>query len=244
MKHGAGWGLIAATCLGFALACSPTPDVATPYALIQQGAFQDSAVASSTPASTVAPLRSSSVDDRFSEPAFDTWLEQDNARRGLFARFTTFLETRGVVSVVAPFELWRTASSAASCGAEAFVVPDEALWPNVVATLQYVRDVVQPTIGDVEVVSAFRDEALNRCARGAPRSAHRLFYAVDVIPLDPQITRATLIESLCRLHAERGAAFGVGQGFYSGTRFHVDTMRFRRWGPDGTSATSPCAEYD
>ena len=44
------------------------------------------------------------------------------------------------------------------------------------------------------------------------------------------------------MHSAHGAATDVGLGFYSFTRFHIDTRGFRRWGsagPDGNE--SPCA---
>ncbi|MGE3867179.1 MAG: D-Ala-D-Ala carboxypeptidase family metallohydrolase, partial [Hyphomonadaceae bacterium] len=85
----------------------------------------------------------------------------------------------------------------------------------------------------------YRDDALNACAGGARRSAHRAFYAADLIPVQT-IEKATLARALCAAHARLGAAGGIGLGFYSGMRFHVDAKGLRTWGVDGRSASSPC----
>lgn len=177
-------------------------------------------------------------------PAFEQWLDREPARRASFAAFEAFLAANEVGDVVPAFELWRTATSAERCGADAFVVPERAHWDNVVPTLRFVRDFVEPTIGQVEVASAYRNEQLNACAGGSPGSAHRRYYALDLVPLDSAVTREALIHDLCRVHANAGAAHHVGLGFYTRTRFHVDTMRFRRWGADGRAASSPCLVED
>ena len=49
-----------------------------------------------------------------------------------------------------------------------------------------------------------------------------------------------MIRNVCGAHRRRGQAYQAGLGFYSGLRFHVDSSGYRRWGPDGSSATSPC----
>ncbi len=56
-----------------------------------------------------------------------------------------------------------------------------------------------PVVGPVEAVSGFRNEGLNKCSGGAPESAHRHFYALDLVP-QRAIGRAGLIRSLCRIH--------------------------------------------
>ena len=90
-----------------------------------------------------------------------------------------------------------------------------------------------------EAVSGFRDEALNHCSGGAKESAHRHFFALDLMPLG-DISRPGLMRSICKIHDLRGEEDHIGLGFYTGTRFHVDSKGFRRWGADGKGATSPC----
>src|SRR3569833_460604 len=145
----------------------------------------------------------------------------------------------GVDEVVPTWELVRTASMWRECDGPRFAVAPPSEWPHIATTLSFVRNHVEPVIGPVEVVSGFRDETLNKCAHGAPKSAHREFYAIDMVPL-AEVSRAGLMRSLCRIHDLRGEQYNIGLGFYSGTRFRIDSQRFRRWGADGKGATSPC----
>lgn len=180
------------------------------------------------------------TEERFSEASFQTWAGVARERATAFTEFQTFLTEHNVGAVVPAFQLWRTSSSSVRCNREAFAIPDRAYWRNVVRTLEYIRDHVEPAIGEIEVASGYRDTELNACSGGRPGSAHRRYFALDLWPMDAALTRETLIERMCGLHAEHGRDYAVGLGFYSRTRFHVDSMRFRRWGPDGTGATSPC----
>jgi hypothetical protein len=105
-----------------------------------------------------------------------------------------------------------------------------------VQTLRYVRDYVVPEVGPVEAVSVYRNPSLNKCAGGAPESAHKLDSAIDMVPLTP-IDRVTLMRKLCGGHSEHGAAYNAGLGFYAYLRFHVDSTKFRRWNMDPAVAS-------
>jgi len=109
--------------------------------------------------------------------------------------------------------------------------------------LQFVRDDVIPSVGEVETLSAYRNGDLNACSNGAPKSAHREFFALDLTPVNKALDRTAMISSVCKAHAHDGQAYSVGLGFYSGRRFHVDSSGFRRWGANGKGATSPCINY-
>jgi hypothetical protein len=85
--------------------------------------------------------------------------------------------------------LWLTDQIRPECALEPFVLPPEAEWTNIVAALRYIRDYVVPAIGPVTVSSGYRDPAFNDCIQGAPRSAHRGFHALDLVPADPHVTR-------------------------------------------------------
>ena len=183
---------------------------------------------------------SSEPPGRFSERAFKLWMQTDPARIAEFQAFHDFLLDNQVADVVPYYELWRTSTSSAQCRSDAFDVPDRQYWPHIVGTLRFIRDEVEPVIGQVEAVSGYRNETLNRCSGGASKSAHRTYYALDLVPVDKTVTRETLIRKLCAVHATKGQAYAIGLGFYSATRFHIDSMRYRRWGPDGTGKTSPC----
>jgi len=96
-------------------------------------------------------------------------------------------------------------------------------------------------VGEVEALSVYRNAQLNACSNGAPASAHRMFFALDLTPVSEDVTRGAMIRSICAAHNRNGRGYDTGLGFYSGLRFHVDSSGFRRWGPDGRGATSPCA---
>jgi hypothetical protein len=177
------------------------------------------------------------VNDR---AAFDRWLSVDPSRSQSFARFEAMLVSEGVADVVPSYELWLTDQIDQKCVVEPFVEPPEEVWQRIVPSLRFIRDHVERAIGDVRVVSAYRDEAFNTCVRGAPRSAHREYYALDLAPVDRAIGRAALIQTLCPIHNDQGAAAQIGLGIYSGQRFHIDARGFRGWGVDYHRATFPC----
>ena len=174
---------------------------------------------------------------------FQAWLRRAPANSAGLAAFRDRLAVEGVQSVVPMWQLVRTSSSWRQCGAEPFEVPPADKWERIVKTLQFVRDEVVPGVGEVEVLSAYRNEKLNACSDGAPKSAHRQFFALDVTPVNKAVARADMIRSVCIAHARDGDAYDTGLGFYTGRRFHVDSSGFRKWGPNGRGATSPCATY-
>ena len=174
---------------------------------------------------------------------FRAWLAASPAHRAELAAFERRLAASGVEDVVPLWQLVRTSSSWSGCGAEPFEVAPADKWDNIVETLEFVRDQVVPAIGRVEALSAYRNEALNACSAGAPRSAHRHFFALDLTPVDASVSRERMISTICRAHARAGREHQTGLGFYSGKRFHVDSKGFRKWGPDGSGATSPCGRY-
>jgi hypothetical protein len=122
-------------------------------------------------------------------------------------------------------------------------VPPADKWGRIVKTLKFVRDDVIPAVGKVETLSAYRNEGLNACSDGAARSAHREFFALDLTPVNKAVERSAMIRSVCAAHARDGAAYDAGLGFYTGRRFHVDSSGFRKWGPNGKGATSPCVTH-
>lgn len=167
------------------------------------------------------------------------WLAREPAARAQVLSFKTYLQMEKVENVVPTWQLVRTASMWRNCSGPRFEVAPVAEWQHISQTLGYVKKHVQPVIGEVEAVSGYRNEGLNQCSGGAKASAHRHFYALDLVPVRP-VSRGSMVRSLCAIHDFRGAEYDVGLGFYSGNRFHVDSKGFRRWGPDGRGATSPC----
>jgi len=176
-----------------------------------------------------------------SQADYNAWLARSPANREAVRAFRSYLDAQGLVEVIPVWQLIRTSSSWRQCGAERFEVAPQDKWSNIVTTLRFVRDEVEPAVGKVEALSVYRNEGLNRCSNGAPASAHRLFFAVDLTPVSPTVTRAGMIGRVCAAHRSHGSAYNAGLGFYSGLRFHVDSHGFRKWGSDGRGASSPCA---
>ena len=174
------------------------------------------------------------------EPGYRSWYMASPRHQIGVTSFNAYLTQYEVSGIVPTWQLLRTASSWQRCGAQPFEVPPIANWPHIVQTLRYLREHVIPVVGPVEPVSAYRNPMLNVCAGGAPESAHRHFLAVDLVPLRP-IARETMMRDLCAAHARRGDNYHVGLGFYAFHRFHIDSMKFRKWGVNGTPEASPCA---
>ncbi len=175
-----------------------------------------------------------------SEAAFKRWLAASSDRAPAFARFEAMLRDEGVEGVVPNRELWLTDRLAPECVVEPFVMPPEEQWPNILPALRFIRDHVKPAIGEVTVASGYRDPEFNECVGGAPRSAHRGFHALDLLPVNRAVSRERLIEVLCPIHAREGRAKHIGMGIYRARRFHIDGLRYRGWGEDYHAATFPC----
>jgi hypothetical protein len=169
------------------------------------------------------------------------WLAKDPGARAEVLSFKSYLEAAGVEDVLPTWQMVRTASMWRECSGPRFEVAPMGEWVHIATTLKFVKAHVEPVIGNVEAVSGFRNEELNQCAGGAKASAHRHFYALDLVPVNDDLSRAGMIRSICKIHEFRGEQYGIGLGFYTGNRFHVDSKGFRRWGADGKGATSPCA---
>lgn len=173
------------------------------------------------------------------EPGYRSWYLALPSRAAQVSAFNQYLSNWQVGGIVPTWQLLRTASQWQRCAGQPFEVPQTSEWPNVVQTLRYIRDYVVPAVGPVEPVSAYRNPLLNACAGGVPGSAHQHFQAVDLVPLRPT-TREQLMETMCAAHMRRGSPYQVGLGFYAFLRFHVDSMRFRKWGMGEAAESSPC----
>jgi len=165
------------------------------------------------------------------EPGYRSWYLAAPWRAGQVKAFNDYLASAGVSGVVPTWQLLRTATAWQECGQQPFEIPPSDEWPHMVETLRYVRDHVIPAVGPVEPVSVYRNPVLNKCAGGAPESAHKLDSAIDMVPLKP-IDRVTLMRTLCGIHTEYGAPYNAGLGFYAYLRFHVDSTKYRRWNMD------------
>ena len=178
-----------------------------------------------------------------SKADYYAWLARSPQHRAQVVAFRQRLARERVEAVVPVWQLIRTSSSWRQCAAGPFEVAPADKWTNIVETLKFVRDRVVPAVGPVEALSAYRNETLNACSAGAPKSAHRMFFALDLTPVAAGVSREAMIRGICAAHARDGRAYEAGLGFYSGRRFHVDSNGYRKWGPDGSGATSPCVAY-
>lgn len=172
---------------------------------------------------------------------YRAWLARSPANREAVRGFRDYLAAQGLADVIPVWQLIRTSSSWRDCGADRFEVAPRDKWDNIITTLRFVRDEVEPAVGKVEALSVYRNETLNRCSNGAPASAHRLFFALDLKPVSDEVSRPGMISRVCAAHRRAGSSYNTGLGFYSGMRFHVDSHGYRKWGADGRGASSPCA---
>ena len=174
------------------------------------------------------------------EPGYRNWYMASPAHPIRVRAFNTYLAVNGVGGVVPTWQLLRTASDWRKCGLQPFEVPPTEHWPNIVHALRFTGAFVEPLIGEVEPVSAYRNPALNACAGGAATSTHLTGGGIDMVPLRP-ISREALMVALCRLHLGSGGWNGIGLGLYKGLRFHIDARRHREWGMAGARGGYGCA---
>ena len=165
------------------------------------------------------------------EPGYRSWYLAAPQRAIQVRAFNEYLNGAQVGGIVPTWQLFRTATSWQSCGAQPFEIPPTQEWPHIINTLRYIRDYVIPALGPVEPVSAYRNPMLNVCAGGAPESAHKHYSAIDMVPLRP-ISREAMMRTLCGDHNRHGEAYQTGLGFYAFIRFHVDSTKYRRWNMD------------
>ncbi len=234
------WGAAIAATLAFAPAASSNSAVTSAPAPVAAAA-----VAAARPAVHAAEFgldvaRDSGLAPGQTAADFRAWLSASPDNRARLTEFRTHLAAQGLQSVVPLWQLVRTSSSWRQCGAEPFETPPADKWQHIVTTLKFVRDEVVPAVGKVEVVSGYRNARLNACSDGAPHSAHREYYALDLTPVNAAVTRSDMIHNVCAAHARDGRPYRAGLGFYTGRRFHVDSSSYRKWGANGKGATSPC----
>ncbi len=216
-----------------AVATAPVASAQSARAAVQQAEAPDSQAAHvHDEAPRVAPGQE--------RADFHAWLARAPENRAAVKSFRDHLKANGVHDVMPIWQLVRTSSSWRECSAGRFEVAPRDKWDNIVTTLKFIERDVEPAVGDVQAVSGYRNAQLNSCSNGAPASAHRMFFALDLMPVDEDVSRGELVRKVCAAHVRDGRAFKTGLGFYNGVRFHVDSNGFRKWGPNGSGATSPC----
>lgn len=153
--------------------------------------------------------------------------------------FESFLAYERLADVVPAYQLLRSASMWKECQAEPFQIPPARMWTQVRELLVLLRELRQRSIlPSYEVVSAYRDPRLNRCAGGAPGSSHQRF-AVDIAPLEREDA-----ERLCRFWRDEGRRWNMGVSRYPSGRIHIDRAGYRTWGASHRRGSSYCLQGD
>ena len=173
------------------------------------------------------------------EPGYRAWVTRASWRPAYVKAFHDYLTTYGVGGVAPTWQLLRTATDWRKCGNEPFEVPPTSHWPNIVHALRFIGAFIEPVIGQVEPVSAYRNPGLNVCAGGAATSTHLTGGAIDMVPISP-ISREALMVALCRIQLDKGDWNNIGLGFYKGLRFHIDARKKREWGTEGAAGGWGC----
>jgi hypothetical protein len=151
--------------------------------------------------------------------------------------FGAYLVSEHLADVVPMYQLLRSASMWKECHAEPFEVPPPSEWEKVRDVLILLRDLQQRgVLPSFEVVSAYRDPRLNRCAGGAPGSSHQKF-ALDIAPLSPEVGA-----NLCRFWREEGKEWDMGVSRYPTGRIHIDRTGYRTWGASHKRGSSYCLD--
>ncbi|TKF90720.1 hypothetical protein FCV82_01500 [Vibrio breoganii] len=113
-------------------------------------------------------------------------------------------------------------------GTSVFTIPDQKLVPNMVRTVKFIQDHVEPVLGPLVPVSGDRTQYYNQTSGGATKSQHLNFCALDLVPIN-DITREELHKKLWSIYKSVGKENKMGMGLYSGVRFHIDTCGYRNW---------------
>lgn len=169
------------------------------------------------------------------EGRFQAWLGTPAAAGA--ANYRQYLHRQSLDDVAPMGALLRSARRWRECEAGEYALPPQTKWPNILPTLRALRELQAAGLVDGRrVASGYRDEALNRCAGGSPRSRHLSNNALDFdLPESPDNVRR-----LCEYWRAKGPALKLGLGFYADTKIHLDTAGFRTWGNDYTWRTSLC----
>ncbi|MDR9830124.1 D-Ala-D-Ala carboxypeptidase family metallohydrolase [Vibrio sp. FNV 38] len=109
-----------------------------------------------------------------------------------------------------------------------FTLPSSKNVPNMIRTVTFIQQYIEPLTGPLIPVSGKRSTLYNQSAGGAPRSKHMDFCALDLVPAR-DLTRNELHQTLWKVYRKDGKANEMGLGLYSGVRFHIDTCGYRNW---------------
>lgn len=192
------------------------------------------------------PGQVSSTGINVSSMDFNVWLNASSYRREQVGRYQRYLADQlGNHNVPPMSQLLTTARSWDDCGFNAYQIPPEYLWSNIVPTIRLYNLLKGQGVlpRSSEIRSVYRSPDLNRCAGGASGSKHMTNGAMDIwVPeFDGNLGRiASLQDSLCEFWLSQGRAHNFGLGIYGTGSIHLDTQGYRKWGASNTSSFSPC----
>lgn len=177
---------------------------------------------------------------------FKNWLDKDPYYKQQANDYYKYLYA-GTGGYVPPLEqMLRSARSWKRCKFDPYTVPPMEYWDSMISTLRLIKLLKSQHYlpDDFEIVSAYRDMSLNRCARGSSGSKHIINAAVDIkIPYQESGDRSMLESNLCRFWVEQGELHAFGLGIYRTGTLHFDTQGYRTWGSNYRSSSSPCQKY-
>lgn len=166
---------------------------------------------------------------------FDAWLKDHSIKD-----FEDYLATYNLNGVLPTRHIVRTATDWRKCGAPRFEIPPRDHWKDVAQVLELVAELKQRKIlKNVEGASAYRNPQLNVCAHGAPRSAHTLSWAIDLVGDPDQVD----VPRLCEFWRDGGRNWRMGLSRYPSGRIHLDVSGWRTWGADHTRKSSFCVAH-
>lgn len=178
--------------------------------------------------------------------SFLVW-EQDAVNQQAIEHYKKFLKQQGIHTYVPNFEFFQTARDWQRCIATEFEIPPQALWRNIVPTLNILDQLIdQQILNDFTVTSVYRNLNLNRCANGASASKHIFNAALDFrigseMPDEKELVviQGTKIK-LCQFWHDYGQQLNMGLGVYPSGQIHIDSAGYRTWGADHRYHSSPC----
>jgi uncharacterized protein YcbK (DUF882 family) len=142
--------------------------------------------------------------------------------------FENFLRENHVSELFSSEELLRQGTDWKNAKEEPFVIPPKEEWIRMIPTLLFIKKVIIPRLGKLQILSSYRTKQYNSKAGGAKGSKHLQFNALDLIPVQ-KFKREELHQILLAIWEQEGKKYSFGLGLYSGLRFHVDTSGHRKW---------------
>ena len=136
----------------------------------------------------------------------------------------------------------------AECMDYRFNLPPKKYWKNLIQPLKLLEK-LQATgyFAHYKIVSIYRSQESNDCARGVSGSRHLKNLAIDFQTLNEQKQHypdhEVMEQKLCQFWRKEGKKYRLGLGVYGKQRFHIDTHGYRTWGKDFSSKSSPCLNH-